>query len=83
MSLESAFYEEVNLYAFFKKIWDMVGDAIAFFLIDRADDGNFVKLYVAGVPRTVTEEEVCLLWIHKSFILFILCAMSTLHCVAL
>ncbi|KMT09996.1 hypothetical protein BVRB_5g122110 [Beta vulgaris subsp. vulgaris] len=26
---------------------------------DRADDGNFVKLYVAGVPRTVTEEEIC------------------------
>ncbi|KNA20353.1 hypothetical protein SOVF_052820 isoform A [Spinacia oleracea] len=25
---------------------------------DRADEGNFVKLYVAGIPRTATQDEI-------------------------
>lgn len=25
---------------------------------DRADDGNFLKLYVGGIPRTVTQDEI-------------------------
>ncbi|KAL2934954.1 Flowering time control protein FCA [Bienertia sinuspersici] len=40
-----------------KRKLDMIGDVIALCLIDGADDGNMIKLYVCGVPRTVTQEE--------------------------